>query len=400
MTTASPAETQEKTRYQPSRRQALFAFIVLLTINILNYTDRQILPAVLPHLKGDFGLTDTESGLLGSSFLIIYGLATLPLGVWADRSTRKNIVGICVGIWSIATALAGITRNFVQLFITRAFLGIGEAGYAPASLSMLGDYFPKELRGRILSIWSVSNLFGTALGLVIGGIVADALGWRWAFFIVGLPGLLAALLIWRAHEPKRGAFDTEGDEASDIHAGHGSLNKNLLSTAGKLLKIPTYWVLLAAFIFSFFIVGAAQFWIPSYVVQTFKLTASQGGSISGGVLAGGALVGTLLGGWLADALQKRMPQGRMLISTLAFLVGAPLTLLALTLHSLIPFISVFILAIISLSMCLGPLNATMQDVIAPDMRATGIGLALLLAHLLGDAASPTVIGIIADYSSL
>lgn len=399
-TQSTQALTKEPHRSLPTRGQALFTFIVLLAINILNYMDRQILPAVLPHLQKDFHLTNTESGLLGSSFLIIYGLATLPLGMWADRGARKNIVGLCVGLWSLATALSGITRNFGQLFATRAFLGIGEAGYAPASLSMLGDSFPRELRGRILSLWSVSNLFGTALGLVVGGIVADTLGWRWAFYIVGIPGLIAAFLIWRSHEPRRGVFDSEGETSSDLQAEHGGLGKDFLGTLTHLLRIPTYWILLAAFIFSFFIVGAAQFWIPSYVAVIFHLSTGEAGVISGGVLAGGALIGTLLGGWLSDVLQHRMPQGRMLIATLAFLLGAPLTLLALSLPALIPFIIVFVIAIVCLSMCLGPLNAIMQDIVRPEMRATAIGLALLLAHLLGDAASPTVIGFIADRSSL
>src|ERR1700730_7075747 len=178
MTTPTPPASKARSARLPSRNQALFAFAVLITINVLNYMDRTILPAVLHSLQREFHLTGTEAGLLGSSFLLIYGLATLPLGVWADRSTRKNIVALCVGVWSVATALSGLTRNFIQIFFTRAFLGIGEAGYAPASLSMLGDYFPKEQRARILSYWSVSNLIGTALGLILGGIIADTLGWR------------------------------------------------------------------------------------------------------------------------------------------------------------------------------------------------------------------------------
>jgi MFS family permease len=400
MKTAAPSPSFKQEPLRPDRRQAGFTFAVLLTINILNYMDRTILPAVLPHLQQDFHMNDTAAGLLGSSFLLVYGLATLPLGIWADRGIRKNIVGLCVGIWSIATALAGFTQNFVQLFLTRSVLGIGEAGYAPASLSMIGDFFPKEQRGRILSYWSVSNVIGTALGLIIGGIVADAFGWRWAFYLVGIPGLIAAFLIWRAHEPRRGAFDTEGDSGHDLAVGHGSLGGDILGTGKQLFRIPTYWVLVAAFIFSFFIVGAAQFWIPKYIHNAFHLSSAQAGTISGGVLAGGSVIGTLLGGWLADFLQRRMPQGRMLVSTLAFLSGAPLTLLALTLHNLIPFISVFILAIVCLSMCLGPLNAIIQDIIVPEMRATGVGLALLLAHVLGDAASPLLIGFISDHSSL
>ena len=399
MRTAAPSLPQNRKIQLPSRGQAGFTFSVLLLINILNYMDRTILPAVLPHLQREFQLTNTQSGLLGSSFLLVYGLATLPLGVWADKGTRKNIIAICVGIWSIATAFAGFTTTFVQLLAARTFLGIGEAGYAPASLSLIGDFFPPGQRGRILSIWSASNLFGTAFGLILGGIIADKLGWRWAFYLVGIPGLIAAFLIWRAHEPRRGVFDAlEDTTAEDIT--HGHIGKDFVSVVRQLLRIPTYWVLVAAFVFSFFIIGSAQFWIPSYLANDFHLTASQAGTISGGVLAGSSLIGTLVGGWLADTLQRRRPEGRMIVSTVAFLVGAPLTLLALSLHTLIPFIVVFILAILCLSLCLGPLNAILQDILTPQMRATGVGLVLLLAHLLGDAASPSIIGVLADYLSL
>lgn len=395
MTTTMQQPAKDKRAEQISRGQARFAFIVLLTINILNYTDRYILSAVLPKIQVDLHLDNTQLGLLASSFLLIYAIATLPLGVWADRSIRKNIVAVCVGIWSVATTMAGFAQNFVQLFAMRSVLGIGEAGYAPAALSLIGDYFPKELRGRVLSIWSIGNLIGTALGLIIGGIVADRFGWRWAFYIVGIPGLIVALLIWRSVEPARGTYD----ESEAPTAVHGSIGKDFVVVVRKLFTIPTFWILLAAFIFSFFTIGSASTWIPTYFVRAFHLSVAQAGTLSGAVLAGGSLVGTLLGGWLADILQRRMAEGRMLISTISFLLGAPITLVALLMHSLIPFIVVFLLAIIVLSLCLGPLNAVIQDIIAPEMRATTIGIVLLLAHLLGDASSPVLVGAIADNSS-
>lgn len=386
--------TPNKESLKPTRRQARYAFAVLLAINILNYADRFVLSAVLPKIKVDLGLSDTQLGLLSSAFLLVYALTTLPLGIWADRSPRKNIVALCVGVWSIATTLAGFTKNFAQLFITRTVLGIGEAGYAPATLSLLGDYFSKEHRGRVLSLYSIGNLIGTAFGLVMGGLVADYFGWHWAFFIVGLPGLIAAFLIWRAVEPRRGVY--ESDEGDDVSATHGSLGSDFWKAVRLLFNIPTYWVLLGAFIFSFFTIGSASTWIPTYFKEAFGLTLSQSTSISGGVLAGGSLIGTLAGGWLADSLQRRRKQGRMIVVTLSFLTGAPLTWLALSLHTLIPFITVFSLAIVCLTLCLGPLNAIIQDVILPEVRATAFGLALLLAHLLGDAASPTIVGILSD----
>jgi len=168
----------------------------------------------------------------------------------------------------------------------------------------------------------------------------------------------------------------------------------------KLRSVSTYWTLVGALVFSFFTIGGTSFWLPTYFVDTFHLGVGQAGTISGAVLVGSGLIGTVAGGWLADFAQRRRPEGRLLIATLGFLVGAPLVLIALLIHTLPLFIAVFVLAAISLNFCTGPLNAVIQDVISPALRATAIGLALLLAHLLGDAAAPSVIGAIANNSSL
>src|SRR5215467_10714841 len=228
MTAVTKQPTREKAPLRPTKGQARLAFTILLIINILNYADRYLLPAVLPKIRVDLGLSPFQEGLLGSSFLFVYAIATLPVGVWADRSIRKNIVALCVGIWSVATGLAGLTRNFLQLFTVRSILGIGEAGYAPASLSLLGDLFSKAKRGRILSYWSSGQLIGAAFGLTVGGLIADAFGWRYAFFIVGIPGLIAALLARRMFEPARGAFDSdEGNAGAPVTTpAHASLGKD------------------------------------------------------------------------------------------------------------------------------------------------------------------------------
>ena len=371
---------------------------------MLNYADRYVLPAVLPKIRSDLGLTPLQEGLLGSAFLLVYAFATLPLGIWADRGIRKNIVGLCVGIWSVATVFAGITRSFVQLFLVRSVLGIGEAGYAPASLSLLGDYFPKGKRGRILSYWSAGTLLGAAVGFTIGGLVAEDFGWRAAFYVVGIPGLIAAFLAWRMSEPTRGAFDSEDneDEAEETGStptvGHGSIGSNFWESANKLKNIPTYWVLIGALVFSFFTIGGTSYWLPSYCVDTFKLKVGQAGLLSGAVLVSSGLIGTVVGGWLADFAQRRRPEGRLLIAALGFLIGAPLVLIALFIHTLPLFLAVFVVAAISLNFCTGPLNAVIQDIITPEVRATALGLALLCAHLLGDASAPFLIGAIDNQS--
>jgi MFS family permease len=400
-TTPARANVSERRRSQPGRRQARFAFTILLIINILNYADRYVLSAVLPKIHTDLGLTSLEEGLLGSSFLLVYAIATLPLGVWADRSIRKNIVSFCVGIWSFATVLAGLARNFAQLFLVRSVLGFGEAGYAPASLSLLGDHFSRAHRGRILSYWSMGTLIGAAIGFTIGGLIADRLGWRWAFYAVGIPGLVCAFLAWRMAEPERGASDKIEEITADPEVAeaesvlHGGIDKDFWGTVSKLRRIPTYWVLVAALVFSFFTIGGTSFWLPTYIVKDFHLSVGTSGLLSGVVLVTSGLVGTVVGGWLADFLQKRRPEGRLLVAMLGLLAGTPLVLLALFIHTLWLFVAIFILAGITLNFCTGPLNAVMQDIIAPEMRATAMGLSLLLAHLLGDAAAPFTIGALA-----
>lgn len=408
MKIVTPSASGSKSSARPTKNQAWFAFSILFIVNILNYADRYVLSAILPKIKSEFGMTDFQGGLLISSFLIVYALFTLPLGVWADRGIRKNVVAICVGIWSVATTLAGLTHNLFQLFAARSVLGIGEAGYGPASLSLLGDFFSKTRRGRILAYWSVGTLVGAAVGVALGGRVADTLGWRWAFFIVGVPGLIAAFLTWRTTEPARGTFDREeeeieGESVEAVEAPslvHGSIGGDVWGTVRKLLKVPTYWVLVGALVFSFFTIGGTSFWITTYLTRAFGLSLTSAGALSGIVLIVSGLVGTVIGGWLADYMQTRRPEGRLFISMLGFLIGAPLVLLALFIQNLPLFIAVFIIAAISLNFCTGPLNAVIQDVIVPNMRATAVGLALLLAHLLGDAASPTIIGVISDQSSL
>src|SRR5215471_19982293 len=402
MKITTPLQVKEKTLSRPTREQARFGFTILLIINILNYADRYVLPAVLPKIQADLGLTLTQAGLLGSSFLLVYAIATLPLGVWADRSIRKNIVALCVGIWSMATVLTGFTRNFWQLFSVRSVLGIGEAGYAPASLSLLGDFFSKEKRARILSYWSSGTLVGAAIGFTLGGLVADTFGWRYAFFLVGLPGLVAAYLAWRMLEPARGAFESnEGSEEDAVAVQeHVSFGKGFRESLKKLRTIPTYWTLVVALVFSFFTIGGTSFWLPTYIVDSFHLSVGSAGLISGAVLVGSGLIGTVAGGWLADIVQRRRPEGRLLVAACGFLIGAPLVLVALLIHNLPLFVLVFIIAAISLNFCTGPLSAVIQDVIAPVLRATAVGLSLLLAHLLGDAAAPFVIGAIANNTSL
>ena len=189
---------------------ARYVLGVMVGINFLNYLDRYILPVVASKIQDEFHLSDAAIGGLGTAFLLVYAVAALPFGIWADRGVRRTVVGVGVAIWSLATLFTGLARSYVQLFAARAVLGIGEASYYPAGTSLLGDYFGKAQRGRAMSIWGAGTAVGIAVGFAGGGIVASILGWRAAFYLTAIPGLVFAVLAFRLREPLRGAAEARG----------------------------------------------------------------------------------------------------------------------------------------------------------------------------------------------
>src|SRR2546428_5329945 len=176
------------------RGYARYVLAVMVGINFLNYMDRWVASAASPLIQKEFHLSDAHVGLLGSAFLLVYALAALPFGYWADRGVRKTVVAAGVAIWSLATLFTGFARNFAQLFLSRAVLGIGEASYYPAGTSLLSDYFPKEQRGRVMSIWGAGSTVGIAVGFAGGGFIAEKFGWRSAFFFAAVARILFAPL--------------------------------------------------------------------------------------------------------------------------------------------------------------------------------------------------------------
>src|SRR6202162_3300285 len=215
-----------------ARGYARYVLAIMVGINFLNYMDRYVGAAASPLIQKEFHLSDSQVGLLGSAFLLVYAVAAVPFGYWADRGVRRTVVAAGVAIWSVATLFTGFARNFVQLFVSRAVLGIGEASYYPAGTSLLSDYFPKEQRGRTMSIWGAGSALGIAVGYAGGGYVAEKFGWRSAFFFAAVPGILFALLAFGLREPLRGSAESVGRAVQKTsEAG--------LRTFLDLLRIPT-----------------------------------------------------------------------------------------------------------------------------------------------------------------
>src|SRR6266446_170457 len=204
----------------------------MVGINFLNYLDRWVASAAAPLIQKEFHIDDAQVGLLGTAFLLVYAVAALPFGYWGDRGVRSTVIGVGVTIWSLATLVSGIAGNYVQLFLSRSAVGVGEASYYPAGTSLVSDYFPKEQRGRVMSIWGAGSVFGIAAAYAGGGYVADHFGWRTAFFIAVAPGLLLAFLAFTMREPLRGSMERVGPALKRT-------SDATLRTFVNLMRIPT-----------------------------------------------------------------------------------------------------------------------------------------------------------------
>ncbi len=406
---ASSADAGQEVARRGAGRYAWYVFSIMFAINFLNYMDRYVFTGAANVIAHELGFGIDGIGYLATAFLLVYTLSTIPLGVWADRSKRKNVVAICVAVWSSITALTALANNFATLFITRMILGIGEAGYYPAGTALLSDYFSRTRRARIMSTWGAGSLIGLMVGFVVGGVVAALYfgSWRLAFLFTGVPGLILAFLAWRLREPRRNEADEEAVELDphslenelDVEEAHTIIvPKNVVAQFGTLLRIKTVSVLILMQIFAFFVLGANVVYLPTYLQQkdTFGLSSSAAGLFSGGVIVVAGIAGLLVGGYLSDLLNRRYPGARVLVCGIGFLLGAPSFVLAVTIHSLAIFSVFFVLTVLLLNVYSGPSTAATQDVVPSALRASAVAISLLIAHLLGDAFSPLLVGVLAQ----
>lgn len=377
--------------------------MVLTLINFFNYVDRYVVGPLIPFLEkpvaeGGLGLSGTEVGLLQTAFMVVHSVASIPLGILADRWLRPRVVAIGVGLWSVATAAAGLARDYRELFVARSAVGIGEAAYAPAASSLISDRFRPEARARALAIFQLGMLVGTAAGMVAGGVVAEQLGWRAAFFIVGLPGLVLTVLAMMLHDDPRPPRPAVVGGAGD-HGASALLRSTTPGVRPALVLINVTGILITFFI------GAVGFWGVSFVVdhhyggdtdQVDRATLIVGLI---GTLAG--VAGAICGSMVADRIERRRPgAGRLLTIAFGVLVGGPCAGLALITDSVLGLSVALAIGVFFISWYIGPVFAALHDVVAPHHRATATGAYLFLVHALGDGISPGVVGIVKDHASL
>jgi predicted MFS family arabinose efflux permease len=373
-----------------SQAYARYVLAVMVGINFFNYMDRYLAASVAPAIQKELHVSDAAIGFLGSAFLLVYALAAIPFGLWGDRGARKTVIGVGVAIWSVATLFTGFARSFAQLFLSRAVVGIGEAGYYPAGTSLMSDYFPKDQRSRVMAIWGAGATVGIAVGYAGGGIVAEKIGWRPAFFFAAAPGLIFATLAFTLREPLRGAVEQTGQAVA----------KTADATARKfleLLKIPTLRATIIAQTLLYFVLASNAFWLPTYLQRRFELTSGRAGILSGGVIVAGGLIGILAGGWISDRRARKTPRAPLEVGIVGFVAGAVLIVVAILSPQLNVFIPFFFLTVVCLYLYQGTFTAVAQNVVAPTLRASSVTLLLFISHVAGDSHSPFDVGVISDH---
>jgi MFS transporter, Spinster family, sphingosine-1-phosphate transporter len=378
-------------RLLPAIRSPGAILCILTLINLINYVDRQIISPLVPLLakpvaEGGLGLADVQAGLLQFAFMVVHSVASIPLGVAADRFMRTRLIAIGVGVWSLATGVAAFARGFTSLFVSRALVGAGEATYAPAASALISERFKPEKRATAMGIFQSGMMVGGVVAVLLGGWIGEHHGWRAAFLLVGAPGLLLTGLALLIYEGPR-----EGVAKPSLGLGA------MLRESKELLAGPAVrWINIAGVLITF-MVGALVFFGPSFILRyhygndTDRLAEAT--ATFGTTLAPAVIIGTIAGAAIADRLEKTRPgAGRLLTIALGTLVAAPLALIGIWAEDLWLVNVAIGLGVFFASFYVGPILAALHDVVPEHQRGAATGLYLLLIHLLGDAISPTIVG--------
>ena len=392
------------------------ALALLFLVSFFNYMDRYMLAVLLPAIKADLQLSDTQIGFItGLAFTLFYVTMGIPIARLADRYSRKNIIAIALTVWSAMTAVCGLAQNFVQLAVARIMVGVGEAGASPPSHSLIADLFPVEKRARALSVYALGAPVGILVGFMLGGWITQLYGWRAALFTVGVPGILVALVVYRKlHEPERGAADgitrtAEGQPEPQSP----SLRKQEYGIAAEpspKREMPPFWFTLktlmasptfrhlsvATGLYTVVWLGVVQ-WLPSFFTRSFGLEIGEVGTWLALILSVSQIIGMLLGGWLADRLGAADLRWYVWVPSLAILVSTPMFALTfLTQNPTIAFLSLFLPFMIGVMQ--GPPSfAVAQGLADVRMRAMAAALLLLITNLIGGGIGPQAVGIMSDY---
>lgn len=372
-----------------NRGRTIFALALLFAVNTMNFFDRQILGAVTEDIRKEWGVSDTWMGLLGTAFTLIYAAVGLPFGHLTDKARRTRLLAGGVFVWSLLTAASGIAMNYWQLFAYRLGVGVGEATCAPASTSLIGDLYPANRRAKALSVFMLGLPIGIALSFAVSGWIAHSYGWRSAFYVAGIPGLICAIAALKIHEPERGAT-----EAHDI----GSM-KRKGSPFLLVLSIPTMWWLIASGALHNFNMYAIGSFLSPFLQRYHGMDIRQAGFISMAVYGLAGAPGLILGGIAGDAVMRRRRNGRLIVGAIAILISVPFIFFALKADrgEMVTFIALMGVGVGVMYAYYSTVYSTIQDVIEPSLRGTAMALYFFAMYVLGASLGPVGTGFASDY---
>jgi MFS family permease len=375
-----------------------YVFVLLFLLYMFDYIDRMVVTSLFPFLKEDWNLSDTQCGALMSAVYMSIVLLTFPVSILVDRWSRKKTIGLMALVWGVATGICALTKSFSQLFTARAFIGAGEAGYAPGGTAMIAGLYPQEKRSWMIGLWNASIPLGSAIGVALGGIIATNWGWRHAFGLVAIPGLVIAILFFFVKDYKTIGLTVkkaQSDRKSERKAVTMSIKDMLNEFLNKPSLIFTYFGM-AGVVFT---TTSLMTWLPTYFHRVQSLPESQAGMKSSTIMVL-ALIGAPLGGYIADRWRKKKVNARLLFPTISTLLSAIMLFLALVVfpgkmqYVLLLTMGVLITAFVSAA------SAVTQDVVHAGMRAMSYAVAVVIQNSLGAFASPILIGALSDATDI
>lgn len=388
MADAAPKETPAE--MADSRSYRFYVLFILFLVYTFNFIDRQIIGILAGPIKAELGLSDTQLGLMGGlAFALFYTGLGIPIALLADRFSRVKIVTISLAIWSGFTALCGTAHGFWQLFLYRVGVGVGEAGGVAPSYSLISDYFPPKERARAFAVFSFGIPVGSAAGILFGGLIAAQVDWRAAFLACGLAGLVLAPVMWlTVREPARGRFDPPAPKTAPPPIG---LVLRTLATK------PSFWLIAFGASASSIMGYGLIFWLPSFLDRSFGMSLVDRSIYYSAIVFFGGLVGIWMGGYLGDRLGQSSKAAYALVPATAFVLCVPFYAVGVMSPSLVlTFFTFLIPAALSL-VWLGPVITTIQQLVAPSMRATASAVFLFINNLIGIGFGTVFLGLLSDF---
>jgi MFS family permease len=379
---------EDRIGYLFSKGYSNYVFILLFLLYLFDYADRMVVNSMFTSIQKDWFITDTQCGWLVSVIYLAIGILTFPVSIIVDRWSRTKTIGLMAIVWSLATAVCAFTGNYVQLFMARIFIGFGEAGYAPGGSALISGMYPMEKRSKMMGLWNASIPLGSAIGVTMGGIIAQSLGWKHAFGIVAVPGLIIAILFLFVSDYKTVDLSFIDKSNNKIKMEKKDMVREFISKPSVLF---TYFGMAAVV----FVTTAMIVWLPKFFETGNKLEPKIAGTLAGAVMML-ALIGAPLGGFIIDRWRKTEPRARLLFPSISTFFSALLLFIAFFLLKGNGQIAVlFLFGVIIMTFIAGAAAVT-QDVIHPGLRATSYAIAVAVQNLLGSFTAPIILGKVSD----